>query len=302
LAPKNTQPDWSSLPEELHDLIAPAERFGQGQDYFGLFQFRAWRARRAEIAELRALAKRIGQNNHEARIQSWVVRRTRDGHGIEVEWIEQLIVLMQDHGFDCGDCGPKHEPDWTIQLWEDCEPTVLKLRVDELRRVLPDVAAYEVAIGALARITQEPREDLRRRDLTDIPFWVLYPFRSARTLDWLESWSDHVVLSDPSTDLEQWSWNLGWLAALSSLSWPRVVQWLDKGRPMSLIAIDALRAFGPDCDSPVIEKLKPRLHDAPGPEEAAGTLLGYASRDQDPWVVKTVGEILSGWESLRRTH
>src|SRR6185436_11112794 len=58
---------------------------------------------------------------------------------------------------------------------------------------------------------------------------ALGEFRSERALAWIEA----NVREDVTVD-----W--GRLAALSRLDWPRAVRWLRTGRPLSLVALDAL--------------------------------------------------------------
>jgi hypothetical protein len=58
---------------------------------------------------------------------------------------------------------------------------------------------------------------------------VLQYFHTERTLDWLE-----LNIQLPITN--HW----GSLAASSGFSWERAVKWLDLGRPLSLVALDAL--------------------------------------------------------------
>ena len=58
---------------------------------------------------------------------------------------------------------------------------------------------------------------------------ALTNFSDARVLDWLE---EHC--REPIT----YEW--GTAAAVNELDWPRVVRWLNAGRPLSLLAVDAL--------------------------------------------------------------
>lgn len=67
----------------------------------------------------------------------------------------------------------------------------------------------------------------------DLMFSLGY-FHSPETLDWIEQ---HIF--EPIT--EAW----GYLAAASRLDWPRVERWFERGRPLSLVAIDALAAIVP---------------------------------------------------------
>lgn len=75
-------------------------------------------------------------------------------------------------------------------------------------------------------------------------------FRSPAVLDWIE-------INAPRANVtEDW----GRLAALSDLSWSRVQTWLARGRPLSLIALDALAECIPrPGQAPIVKLLEPKL-------------------------------------------
>ena len=85
---------------------------------------------------------------------------------------------------------------------------------------LPLAEGFEKVIEVLE--TLSPHEFRRA-------YLVLINFHIERTLDWLENHIQSPVTTD---------W--GRLAASSQFSWERAVKWLDSGRPLSLVALDAL--------------------------------------------------------------
>ncbi|MCC6359441.1 MAG: hypothetical protein IT450_11920 [Phycisphaerales bacterium] len=122
---------------------------------------------------------------------------------------------------------------------------------------------------------------------------VLADFRDPRVLDWIEQ---HV--SEPLT--RQW----GDLAAVSRMDWARVETWLASGRPLSLIALDAMVAcIGPrPSQSLLIRRLAPRIYSDASAATMRATLAEYASRDRVPRVRAAVDRIFANLESLISTR
>ncbi len=119
-----------------------------------------------------------------------------------------------------GECGAE----FTQYAWSDFPTTV----------ALPALAQASAACLPLhdgfSRVTAALSEQIgsRKRDL----IFCLGYFHSTAALDWIEA---HVF--EPTT--EAW----GNLAAASRLDWPRVEDWLQRGRPLSLVALDGLAAI-----------------------------------------------------------
>jgi hypothetical protein len=90
---------------------------------------------------------------------------------------------------------------------------------------------------------------------------ILLEFTTPLTLDWIEKNIQSPV------DI---TWGL--LAASSSFDWPRAEKWLDWGRPLSLVALDALEW----C---VCSGRKPPLLHPPPPAEFVRRLEDYRSKD-----------------------
>lgn len=114
---------------------------------------------------------------------------------------------------------------------------------------------------------------------------LLY-LRDERTLDWIENVTGRIKNISPD-------W--GQLAASSQFSWKRVQKWLDAGRPLSLIALDAIYLC--TCkdysgQSIWLSKIKPKLTDKTLPEEIERKLCHYLESDRVPRTKNTIGSIL----------
>jgi hypothetical protein len=125
-------------------------------------------------------------------------------------------------------------------------------------------------------------EGAQKRDL----MFVLSYFRSTEALDWIER-----SIFDPISD----AW--GSLAAASDLDWPRVEAWLGSGRPLSLVAIDALRAIVRP-QSPLLQELSPVLRDRPSRATFATVLNDYMRKDPVPRVQQRITGLLEHGDLL----
>jgi hypothetical protein len=126
------------------------------------------------------------------------------------------------------------------------------------------------------------RDGSQRRDL----MFSLGYFHAPEALDWIEQ---NIV--EPIT--EAW----GSLAAASQMDWPRAERWFERGRPLSLVALDALAAIVRP-QSPFLRTYGPRLHQAPTRERFIQVLLAYADRDRVPRVRQRTVGLISHAETL----
>jgi hypothetical protein len=277
-------------------IAEPAERYGPIAAGWATPRRRVTASEREELREL---AVKISSSNHDLPLQSWLVEqsiarmaRTQAGQTWEDELVEGLLALLEHLGFDISDAGPKQEPQWTLQLWKTLHPRVLSGYVDRLRELFADAQAFPIALGTLDR---DPPDGLAMT-----AFFMLHPFYTSRALDWIESHVDalkvraHGEESDHNLDLGF----LGDLAAVSEFSWPRAETWLGRGRPLSLVALDALLNLDGTSDSPVVQAAAPKLLD-PAPRELAARILrDYAIKDRDPWVETACKTILKRWPAI----
>lgn len=142
---------------------------------------------------------------------------------------------------------------------------------------LPYREGYDRVIEALERLDGKHKRNL---------MFTLGYFRSAETLDWIEE-----NISDPISD----SW--GYLSAASTADWARLKAWIDEGRPLSLVAIDALRAYQ-QLPTPMLKKRGIRIATPPTREELTIVLEEYADRDPVPRVRQRIDSILHNYELL----
>jgi hypothetical protein len=114
-------------------------------------------------------------------------------------------------------------------------------------------------------------------------------FHSPEALDWIEQ---HIF--DPIND----AW--GYLAAESGLDWPRVERWLERGRPLSLVALDALAVIVRPRSLP-LRTDNPRLQEPPSLDRFKRVLSAYAEKDRVPRVQRCTARLFSQAESLTKS-
>ncbi|MFL5733120.1 MAG: hypothetical protein ACJ78Q_07935 [Chloroflexia bacterium] len=170
--------------------------------------------------------------------------------------------------------------DWVRERWDHWRPETLFTLCHATAGCLPFEEGYNRVVQALMDV---PPQELPVQSL------ALAWFRSEKTLDWLEDHTDYMV-NNWGHVADTW----GRLAALSNLSWQRASAWLELGRPLSLVALDALKATF-HYDTGLLYRFKPKLaHPAPV-EEMAARLRDYAEIDPVLRVEQAVEEIIGEW-------
>jgi hypothetical protein len=140
---------------------------------------------------------------------------------------------------------------------------------------LPAAEGLDLAIDALARVDAPTFRDAKNGLL-----W----FRSRRVLDWIEA---HAPVSNVTED-----W--GRLAALSDLDLMRVKRWIATGRPLSLVALDALTEFVPrPGQAPIMRQLEPALSGVGDRKEIELVLDMARAADPTPRTMR-VADFVSG--------
>ncbi|MHA3774781.1 hypothetical protein ACXR0O_24935 [Verrucomicrobiota bacterium sgz303538] len=137
---------------------------------------------------------------------------------------------------------------------------------------LPFREGFDRVTAALAQL-----DGAQKRDMIS----ALGYFHSTEALDWIEQ---NVFV--PIT--ETW----GYLAAASRIDWHRVERWLGHGRPLSLVAIDALAAIVRPR-TPFLQKYGPGLHNPPTADQFKQVLLAYAERDNVPRVQQRTAYLIT---------
>jgi hypothetical protein len=86
----------------------------------------------------------------------------------------------------------------------------------------------------------------------------------------------------------------GRLAALSNLLWTRVQDWVSRGRPLSLIVLDALAELIPyGGKSPLFQQLGPKLRECADRAAVPPVLQSYMAVDSAPRVIGTCRYIIA---------
>ncbi len=135
---------------------------------------------------------------------------------------------------------------------------------------------------AARQLLTERLDSLSRAErVAELFWWVLLPPPEAH--DWLEQ-------NLPSAVAQQW----GVVAALSQMPWSRLHQWLERGRPHNLAALDALLAYRKPAAnmSPLHQECAPTLPDPPTLEVLTVALERAQERDASPRAENNCATIL----------
>lgn len=115
--------------------------------------------------------------------------------------------------------------------------------------------------------------------------------RSEKSLDWIEA-----NISRAKNVSQSW----GHVCASSHFTWDRAKKWIEKGRPLSLVALDGLMfctTKGPRLNqSHWMQTLDPKLEDNPSPKEVKQVLLNYLKTDHVPRTKMLVELIIENLE------
>jgi hypothetical protein len=167
--------------------------------------------------------------------------------------------------------------DWIRARWRDYDPATLFTLAQASATCLPFEEGYAKVVQALM--------DVPPQELVDLCFALAW-FRSEKTLGWLEGHTDYMVNNWRHVS-DRW----GKLAALSHISWPRAARWLDQGRPLSLVALDALKAVQWN-DTDLHLEPAPQLVDPAPAKVMISRLREYAAWDAVPRVERDVQAII----------
>lgn len=164
--------------------------------------------------------------------------------------------------------------DWVREIWKRRTNEDLSIYAEALANCLP----FDEGFGHLTReLESEDNKQLGHK------IGVLIYFERPETLDWIERMKDRILNVSGS-------W--GNLTAASKFDWKRAQRWINEGRPLSLIALDALMYCTTIGDRqnqiPWFSNHPPKLIDADKPEIIASTVNDYMKIDSVPRV-RTVG-------------
>lgn len=176
---------------------------------------------------------------------------------------------------------------YSTSIDEDIEQ--LNLYAEMLARCLPADEGINYCVRVLDNI-ELPR-------LLDEKLWSLHPFHSPRTLDWIEA-NVHRMGSLSS------SW--GAVAAASRIDWTRISKWLAAGRPLSLIALDALCDCSKGASTPYVGEWlrsnQQKLYEPAPVDQMNEVIQSYLAIDNVPRTRRQIGFILSNWDVILKTE
>lgn len=167
---------------------------------------------------------------------------------------------------------------WANSQWKNKEATQSITDYAELlSSCLSPYEAFEIIIKEL-----DPLEGQAFNNASS----ALIFLNTAKTLDWLELQTHKMI---------NFTTNFGQLAASSEFSWSRCKKWLDSGRPLSLVALDALNFCllkNYRAQSLWIRNLKPRLTDQVDAQQIQYTLSEYLKKDSVPRTKNVIKSII----------
>lgn len=138
---------------------------------------------------------------------------------------------------------------------------------------------FDEGFGIVTSQLERGDERYLRGNITALLF-----FQHGRTLDWIETVQDRVV--HVTSD-----W--GHLVACSRFTWIRARRWLEMGRPLSLMALDALYFCVSENErntqSLITRRINPTLSDAPAAEVMAELQVNHGANDPAPEFVTKSG-------------
>ncbi len=121
----------------------------------------------------------------------------------------------------------------------------------------------------------------------------LIHFQSKLTLNWIER---NVARVSNISD----GW--GYVAVASQFDWPTAEKWLNTGRPLSLIALDALANCAVTSETmnsmPWLRDNPQRLLSPKSIDEMNGILAKYGEGDKVPRVRTTISYIMANWDRI----
>lgn len=126
---------------------------------------------------------------------------------------------------------------------------------------------------------------VNEKELPKAAFTCLYRFRSSNILDWMESTC--TIFND------KW----GRLAAVCFPTWERTKSWLNKGRPLSLIALDTMANCVKGYGDIYVEQFSPKIIGT-DKNEVEQILNDYYQKDSVPRVKMKLSKIVENQQAI----
>lgn len=131
----------------------------------------------------------------------------------------------------------------------------------------------------------EKLKSVSEKELPIAAFTCLYRFRSSNILDWIESTC--TIFND----------NWGRLAAVCFPTWERMKSWLNKGRPLSLIALDTMANCVNGYGDIYVEQYSPKILGT-DKNEVEQLLNNYYQKDGVPRVKMKIAKIVENKQEI----
>jgi len=199
-----------------------------------------------------------------------------------VDYLDNLVRSTGNSGIEmtayaiCAAIGTP-AANWIRSRWNPISSSFNALCIASAR-CLPEGEGLQLALRYID--TLEPRAQAERAT-------ALANFRAPAVLDWIAS---HIELP---MNKSQW----GKVASSSDLDWDRTNQWLSQGRPLSLIAIEALLHIY-DAHTRQWSKVQPQLLRPAPTETMIDRLERYTAQDDVPNVKNKIALICRGIREL----
>src|SRR5207245_1714918 len=132
---------------------------------------------------------------------------------------DSLNPNVEERAYEICACLGASAGSWIRERWHNYHPDTIGSLIKATAKCLPISEGFPLALQGL--------EGVPALELFDVAGSLAH-FRSTETLDWIEGNASFPLFIE-----------LGRLAAFSNLSWKRVCDWLQRGRPLNLIAVFA---------------------------------------------------------------
>ncbi|MES2703655.1 MAG: hypothetical protein V4649_13525 [Bacteroidota bacterium] len=173
---------------------------------------------------------------------------------------------------------------WMRSQWATHKTGELFIFAEAVRACL----SFDEAFHTIATALHEGNDSELGKNVT-----VLCYFESTATLAWLETVKHRIT--NVGT-------NWGVVAAASKLDWRTAKKWLQEGRPLSLVALDALKYCTTKGDrqnqSSWLIDHPPTLQDPPNLKEIKKSLTEYLGMDSVPRTRDAVNTIMKNLSSI----
>lgn len=205
-----------------------------------------------------------------------------------LETLKQKIIQNENLRFKAYEISAKvlkdFAADWIREEWANSGDKNIVIFAEALAECLPEDEGSKIALDYLSRLSsKELRENIH----------CLMYFQNPKALNFIENIKDRIV---PVTYI------YGSVTAASSLTWERAEVWLKEGRPLSLIALDAI------CDCAAtqnsvnralwLREHPPKLLEPKSIEEMNRVLDNYLKHDNVPRTRTAIEFIKNNWKLI----